>query len=91
MSPLGLPSSWSRFFQEFHCSECGNDEAYRSRARGLVEKGLLPVLMLKPVRCGRCYHRSYAHRAVPVRERRFAPKLPMKQPPGTSDTSARVA
>ncbi len=91
MSPLGLPSSWSRFLHEFHCRECGNDEAYRSRPRGLIEKALLPALMLKPVRCDRCYHRSYAFRAVPVLERVSAPQSPAKQPTSTSDTGARVA
>lgn len=90
MSPLGS-SSWSRFFQVFHCPECGNDEAYRSRARGLIEKSLLLVLMLKPVRCDHCYHRSYAFRGVPVMARRAMPKTAMKQPPSTSDTGARVA
>lgn len=92
MSPLGLPSLWTRFFHEFHCRECGNKEAYRSRPRSLFEKGLLPVLMLRPVRCDRCYQRSYIFRAVPVLERvRPADKRLSKQAPGTSDTGTRVA
>lgn len=92
MSPLGLPSSWTRRFQEFHCRECGNAEAYRSRPRGLFEKGLLPVLMLRPVRCDRCYHRSYIFRAVPILERVGpADKHLPNQPRGTSDTGTRVA
>ena len=66
MSPLGLPSL--RVFQEFHCPSCYGQKAYRSRYRGIFEHGLLLFLMLKPVRCERCYHRSYVFRTVPVLE-----------------------
>ena len=51
----------------FHCSECGHDEAYRSRPRGVFERYLLPLLMLRPVRCERCYRRTYALRSIPAR------------------------
>ncbi len=59
-------ASWSHP-SVFHCGECGHDEAYRSRPRGFFERYLLPLLMLRPVRCERCYRRTYAWRAVPVR------------------------
>jgi len=55
--------SWSHP-SAFRCSECGHDESYRSRPRGTFEKYLLPVLMLRPVRCERCYRRTYAWRWV---------------------------
>jgi hypothetical protein len=91
MSPLGLPSSWSRSFQEFHCTSCGGQEAYRSRPRGFFEKGFLPLLMLRPVRCDRCYHRSYIFRTVPVLER-VAPSGRLEsQSTGDSSTGTRVA
>ena len=90
MSPLGSSPSWSRYFQEFRCRECGNDEAYRSRPRGFFEKGLLPALMLRPVRCDRCYHRSYIFRSVPVLERAGPTDKP-RPSHGTSDTGTRVA
>lgn len=64
-----LPPSLARLFQEFRCPECGNDEAYRSRRRGLLEKGVLRLLMMRPVRCDRCYHRSYLLRSVPLPQR----------------------
>jgi ribosomal protein S27E len=92
VSPLGLPSPLTRFFQEFHCRGCGNNEAYRSRPRGFVEKGLLPLMMLRPVRCDRCYHRSYIFRTVPVLERvGSGDKSSPKRPQSTSGTGTRVA
>lgn len=63
MSPS---SSWSHP-AVFHCSECGHDQAYRSRPRGAFEKYFLAVLMLRPIRCERCYRRAYAWRWVPAR------------------------
>jgi hypothetical protein len=44
---------------QFQCRHCGQEEAYRSRRRSLVERFVLPLLLLKPVRCGRCYRRSW--------------------------------
>jgi hypothetical protein len=67
VTPISRPS-WSWLF-EFHCPECGYQEGYRSRSRGFLEKYLLPVLLLRAVRCDRCYHRSYALCSVPVLER----------------------
>ena len=67
MSPLG-PSSWSRFLREFKCPSCNAQKAYRSRYRGFLERLFLLFLVLKPVRCDRCYHRSYVLRTVPVLE-----------------------
>lgn len=67
MSPLGLPSF--RYIREFHCPDCHGQKAYRSRYRSNLERALLFVLMLKPLRCERCFHRSYALRTVLVVER----------------------
>ncbi len=64
-----IDPSWSRFFEEFHCRGCGGQEAYRSRARGFFERYVLPLLLLQPVRCERCYHRSYIFRTIPAIER----------------------
>lgn len=68
MTPLARPS-WSRFFEEFYCRECGGQEAYRSRPRGFFERHVLPFLLLQTVRCQRCYHRGYALRTIPAPER----------------------
>jgi hypothetical protein len=43
----------------FHCAACGGGSAYRSRPRNLLEKLMLPLLGMRPVRCGHCYRRSY--------------------------------
>ena len=78
MSPLA-PPSWGRLFREFHCRECSGQQAYRSRPRGFFEKHVLPLLMLRPVRCEHCYHRGYVFRTVPALERAGLPgKLPHK-------------
>jgi hypothetical protein len=65
VSPLGL-ASW--FLREFHCPGCNGQRAYRFRYRGLAEQVFLTLIMLKPVRCERCYHRSYILRTVPAQE-----------------------
>ena len=84
--------SWSRFFEEFRCRGCGFQAAYRSRPRGFFERHVLPFLMLQPVRCERCYHRSYVLRTIPALERdQSERKQPQGQPPGSSTTDSRVA
>ena len=90
VSPLGSSFLFSRPFHEFHCRECGNDTAYVSRPRGIIEKAMLSVLMLQAVRCDRCYHRSYAFRGVPARPH-ASRNASAKVPQGTSDTGTRVA
>ena len=71
MSPYSL-ASWGGA-SEFHCPECGHGEAYRSLPRDLFEKYVLPLMMLRPVRCDRCYRRSYVLRSVPARLRATSP------------------
>jgi hypothetical protein len=91
MTPLAS-SSWSRFFEEFYCRECGFQEAYRSRPRGFFEKYVLPLLLMQTVRCERCYHRGYAFRTISVLERiQSHTKQPQSQPLGSSKTNSRVA
>ena len=46
----------------FHCRDCGRDHAHLSRRRSLFERTLLPVFLLRPVRCADCFRRQY----VPV-------------------------
>lgn len=74
--------SFSLFSEEFHCSECGAEEAYQSRPRGFFERYVLPLLYLQPVRCDHCYLRSYVPRTVAARPRR-----PHKRP-GSQDSRA---
>jgi hypothetical protein len=62
------------FFRPFQCKDCESVAGFRSRPRTLTEKYLLPVLLLRPVRCGDCFRRTYQSIFVEVRERE--PGLP---------------
>jgi len=57
-------------FQKYQCPDCGSSAGYRSRPRNFSEKYVLPLFLLKPVRCANCYRRTNASRFadVPVRE-----------------------
>jgi hypothetical protein len=65
--PSVFSSSWHRL-NNFHCWKCAGSKAYRSRSRGFFERYLLPLLLLKPVRCERCFHRVYVLRIVSAME-----------------------
>jgi len=54
---------------QFHCRDCRSYQAYRSSARNLFEKYLIPLLLLQTVRCERCMERKYVFRTIPVPER----------------------
>jgi len=89
MTPL--PYRWWSFRPlEFHCPSCGGEEACRSRPRGLFEAYVLPILCLRPVRCDRCYLRSYVLRTIAVPER---PRLlrAKGQPETASHQDSRIA
>jgi hypothetical protein len=58
----------------FVCPDCGGFYGYRSRPKNLTEKFLLPLLVLRPVRCGDCFRRSYQSAFAPVRPRRESKK-----------------
>lgn len=60
------------FRRRFRCEDCGGVNGYRSRPRSLTERFLLPLLFLRPVRCGGCFRRSYQSWFAPVRERRVS-------------------
>ena len=49
----------STFFQPYHCRDCGSDVGFRSRRRTMIERFLLPLVLLQPVRCGECFRRDY--------------------------------
>ena len=53
----------------FYCQPCGSHEGYPSRPRNFVEKHILPLLFLRPVRCRDCDRRYYRSVSVPVGER----------------------
>src|SRR5580693_9892186 len=91
VTPFSGPS-WSRFFEEFHCRECGFQAAYRSRPRSFFEKHVLPLLLLQTVRCERCYRRGYVFRTIPTLER-FQPvrKQSQSEAASASKSDTRVA
>lgn len=62
------------FARLFECKSCGGFNGYRSRSKNFTERFLLPFLLLRPVRCGDCFQRSYLPVFVPVRPRRESKK-----------------
>jgi hypothetical protein len=64
---LRLTSMFPRLYE---CKDCGGFNGYRSRPKNLTERFLLPLLLLRPTRCGDCFKRSYQSTFVKVRPRR---------------------
>jgi hypothetical protein len=60
---------WFQRYLEFHCDDCGSEIGFCSRRRTFSERYLLPILLLRPVRCAECFRRDYRLLFVPVRER----------------------
>ena len=63
------------------CRDCGSEVGFRSRRRTIIERFVLPVFFLQPVRCGECFRRDYRLIFTRVRERlsdvpRIAPGKP---------------
>jgi len=56
-------------FSIYACRECGSETGFRSRRRTLTERYLLPLFLLRPVRCGECFRRDYRLIFTPVKER----------------------
>lgn len=69
----------------YRCHDCGSEVGFRSRRRTFIEKCLLPLFMLQPVRCGECFRRDYRLIFTRVRERlsdtpRMMPRKPTVTP-----------
>jgi hypothetical protein len=77
--------TWTQFLEEFYCRGCGGHEVYRSRPRNFLERYLLPIFLLRAVRCDRCYQRRYILRTIPVLER-----LPRELKPPESQSADRL-
>jgi hypothetical protein len=90
-----MNSSGGYLTRPYVCRDCGSDVGFRSRRRTLSERYILPLFLLKPVRCGECFRRDYRLIFTPVRERHSeTPKLtPEKLAPGklTSASKSNVA
>jgi hypothetical protein len=68
-SPLSL---------QYCCRDCGSEIGFRSRRRTLTERLILPLFLLKPVRCGECFRRDYRLIFTQVRDRQ--PETPKMRP-----------
>ncbi len=53
----------------YRCRDCGSEVGFKSRRRTLTERFVLPLFLLKPVRCGECFRRDYRLIFTQVRER----------------------
>jgi len=53
----------------FQCCHCRRNKAHLSRKRGVFERVLLPLLLLRPVRCDDCFRRQYVSVLCRVPER----------------------
>lgn len=78
-------SPFEQFAPPYHCPDCNSEIGFRSRRRSLTERYLLPVLFLRPVRCGECFRRDYRLIFTPVRQRLSdTPKMMPGKHPATS-------
>ena len=55
--------------KQYQCPDCGGFEGCRSRRRNLLEKYVLPLFMLRPVRCVNCYRRTRVSIFIDLPER----------------------
>jgi len=74
------------FVRPYRCPDCGSEVGFRSRRRSLSERFVLPLFLLRPVRCGECFRRDYRLIFTPVRGRfseatRVVPAKPPAQQP----------
>jgi hypothetical protein len=64
-----MPDSPKPIIPPYRCFDCGSEVGFRSRRRTFAERFLLPLFLLKPVRCGECFRRDYRLIFTPVHER----------------------
>jgi len=57
------------FAKPYRCGDCGRGEGVRSRRRTWTERYILPLFLMRPVRCAACFRRDYWPIFMPVRER----------------------
>jgi hypothetical protein len=72
---------WYQRFFEFRCGDCGSNVGHRSRPRTFLERCLLPIFLLQPVRCAECFRRDYRLIFTPVRHRLPDSLKKMEPPP----------
>jgi hypothetical protein len=81
----------SLLYPTFRCGDCGCEVGFRSRRRTLTERFILPLFLLKPVRCGECFRRYWRFMFVPVKNRlsEASGLHPLAKPPATDKTDNR--
>jgi len=79
------------FVPPYRCRDCGSSEGFRSRRRSLVERFFLPLMLLKPVRCGECFRRDYRLIFTKVRERLSETSGMLRVKPQPSRSQRNVA
>jgi hypothetical protein len=77
---------WFQRYLEFHCDDCGSDVGFSSRRRTFTERYLLPLFLLRPVRCAECFRRDYRLVFMPVRDR--LSQVPVKPPVSVSSSQS---
>ena len=66
------------FASFYRCPDCGSSSAYRSRRRSIVEKYLLPLLLLRPLRCSNCFRRRLGFVLIPAHKRLTRAEFPQR-------------
>jgi hypothetical protein len=56
MGRATLAFTWL-FRSMYRCLDCGGSEAYESKRRTFVEKYILPLFLLRQVRCANCFRK----------------------------------
>jgi hypothetical protein len=56
------------FVKPYRCRDCGKGVGFRSRPRTLMERYVLPLILMQPVRCAECSRRDYRLIFTPVSE-----------------------
>ncbi len=80
------------FLSEFCCPDCGHPMAFYSRRRTFAEKYILPVFLLRPLRCADCFRRSYWLYFTPAQQPRLRPAAAsVRVPPAVPTSGQRVA
>lgn len=79
------------FSKRFQCCDryCCSEKAYLSRRRNFLEKYVLPLFLLRPVRCASCFRRSYVHLWVHVPARKSSADLARKAAASAGGVTSR--
>ena len=57
----------NKLAKDYRCRDCGRAVGFRSHPRNLMERYILPLFLMRPVRCAECFRRDYRLILTPVR------------------------